>query len=473
MPSAVEQALITLVPSVNNLPKELTSLANALLMQSRSKAARLKQDEEIARTYVCSHIACERLKPRLGLEIQPRPPVPPRVYKKLKTFFEKQLDVPTTPSTNRHIDAVSRSGAASSQRDTPTSAKTATTPGSRKRLRDTQDDTPSKTPAGVTLPDIDLDDADTPSRRSEKRARPPSAKDLTTLPPSATRPSRRSNNLFTAPSPAPPAIPEFVDDLISRLTTRLSSSSAARHVRAGLDHVIALRGFSTEETSEAPTSESKPRRARSKTPATERDDAVTPSRLPALLIILTLVVVGREKGWHFDDQEGYLAKQESGIEAVREIEAGWLPEEDALGADLEAFLKAAGEEGWMDADWFLGVTVEGEGEGDEMEVDGGNRGQRKRMSDKTPLRRKEKHALRPLEDNGDGEEETAAGLQIGLGTMFQDAVDWLSDDRREEYTEWKEGIMRRLDELEGLHGNGTSGGSVGKRRGTRPVASAA
>jgi len=60
MPTPVEQALITLVPSFNVLPTELVQLASALLVQSKSKASNLKPDEEIGRIYACANIACER-----------------------------------------------------------------------------------------------------------------------------------------------------------------------------------------------------------------------------------------------------------------------------------------------------------------------------------------------------------------------------------------------------------------------------
>lgn len=36
------------------------------------------------------------------------------------------------------------------------------------------------------------------------------------------------------------------------------------------------------------------------------------------------------------------------------------------------------------------------------------------------------------------------GLLPGLGTMMQDRVDWLSDERREDYVEWKADIMTRI-----------------------------
>lgn len=61
MDQAVVQALDGLIPSLSSpLPSELVELATSLLAQSRNKASSLKADEEIARSYACANIACER-----------------------------------------------------------------------------------------------------------------------------------------------------------------------------------------------------------------------------------------------------------------------------------------------------------------------------------------------------------------------------------------------------------------------------
>lgn len=61
MENAITQALNGLVPTINGpLEPKLTELASSLLVQSRSKASTLKADEEIARSYACAHLACER-----------------------------------------------------------------------------------------------------------------------------------------------------------------------------------------------------------------------------------------------------------------------------------------------------------------------------------------------------------------------------------------------------------------------------
>jgi len=61
MDKSVIQALTGLIPTSSSpLPPELVKLAVSLLAQSRSKASSLKAEEEIARSYACAHLACER-----------------------------------------------------------------------------------------------------------------------------------------------------------------------------------------------------------------------------------------------------------------------------------------------------------------------------------------------------------------------------------------------------------------------------
>lgn len=61
MDKAVTQAIDSLVRELNGpLPQELLDLAVSLLAQSRNKASSLKENEEIARTYACANLACER-----------------------------------------------------------------------------------------------------------------------------------------------------------------------------------------------------------------------------------------------------------------------------------------------------------------------------------------------------------------------------------------------------------------------------
>ncbi|KAK0308187.1 hypothetical protein LTR82_015641 [Friedmanniomyces endolithicus] len=102
----VNSSLSSLLPTLSPLPTSLTDLATSLVAQSRARASTFKPEEEIARTYACCHIACERLGKKLGLEVgKPAPPCPPRVYGKLKTYLGSVLRTPTTPrSAARLVD---------------------------------------------------------------------------------------------------------------------------------------------------------------------------------------------------------------------------------------------------------------------------------------------------------------------------------------------------------------------------------
>ncbi|WZH39423.1 origin recognition complex subunit 6 [Fusarium acuminatum] len=103
MSRQIEQALLSLMPTYgSDLPPQLVELAGSLLAQSRHRASTLKTEEEIARLFACANIACDRLKIPLDLPpIEPRPPIPPRIYKRLYTHLDNILPSgASTPSRN-------------------------------------------------------------------------------------------------------------------------------------------------------------------------------------------------------------------------------------------------------------------------------------------------------------------------------------------------------------------------------------
>ncbi|KAJ6781615.1 hypothetical protein PWT90_04417 [Aphanocladium album] len=108
MSRQIELALISLMPSYGtDLPPQLVELAGSLLAQSRNQASTLKAEEEIARLYACANIACDRLKIPLDLPpIESRPPVAPRIYKRLYSHLDSIL--PTTASGARRSSGRAR-----------------------------------------------------------------------------------------------------------------------------------------------------------------------------------------------------------------------------------------------------------------------------------------------------------------------------------------------------------------------------
>ncbi|MCJ1227932.1 hypothetical protein MMC12_004591 [Toensbergia leucococca] len=182
MDKSIAQSLTGLVPTLNTpLPSELLELAASLLAQSRSKASSLKAEEEIARSYACANIACERLKQTLGLpKIQPRPPCPPKVYQKLY----------------KHLD-------------------TALTVGTRRRERNTvakvSEALPRSSPSKPRTP-----------------AKPTPSKPITPQ-------SRQSRKTTIAPD-----IPTWVMPTIRHLCTSLDARTAPPHVFAGVSSILLL-----------------------------------------------------------------------------------------------------------------------------------------------------------------------------------------------------------------------------------------
>ncbi|KAK4961137.1 hypothetical protein LTR10_001627 [Elasticomyces elasticus] len=154
----VTSSLSSLLPTLSPLPDTLVDLATSLVAQSRARASTLKPEEEIARTYACCHVACERLGKKLGLEVgKPAPPCQPRVYTKLKTYLSSVLRTPTTPRSAARIGEKPASG----RGDASAGAKAtkAAEPSSAGRsLRGT----PSKRPAPVA--------ESTPSKRVKRTA---------------------------------------------------------------------------------------------------------------------------------------------------------------------------------------------------------------------------------------------------------------------------------------------------------------
>ena len=95
-------------------------------------------------------------------------------------------------------------------------------------------------------------------------------------------------------------------------------------------------------------------------------------------------------------------------------------------------------------EWFENIPLPGDREGDEAGTpQGGHPYDEEEDEDSGllgPNRRRQKAIT--------SSEKVRGGLQPGLGTMMQDRVDWLSEDRRADFLEWKGGIMDRIKGLE-------------------------
>ena len=387
MNRSLEQSLTSLLPRLTtDLPPDLLSLASSLLAQSRNKASALKPDEEIGRAYACAHIACERLKSILNLPpIEPRPPVHPRVYNKLYTYLSSALAAVRPQRTPKKVQRLEDAEPPSSD-------------GMMSTRRKANPATTSE--AGRQLP-----------------SRPTPTKERALA---AFRAPNRSRKSELAHGGRGREIAAWIRPVIRGLCARLEARGATAHVLAGVSSVLTLP-----------------------TPKPEKGEGKEKEKVPALVAAVYILVHTRLIGREISGKE-YVALRRgilAGLKALRvdeEVtkkvegeeagEAGWKGWAEVMGKDVDGWLMQLSSRGWVELDWFenieSGAGVEGPETRDEP------------MDD--------------VEDNGDVDEEDDGEDEsiMGLGTMMQDRVDYLSARKREEYRIWKEGILERLEEIE-------------------------
>ncbi|KAF2637915.1 hypothetical protein P280DRAFT_406143 [Massarina eburnea CBS 473.64] len=359
--ATIEQSLNGLVPTLNGvLPQELVEIALSLLTQSRGIANSLKADEEIARPYACAHLACDRLKKRLNLpSLTPRPPCPPRIYKKLYKYLESTLPAaaPREPQTPRKDAAKS---APPSARTTPKTPKT---------------------------------------------------------PMSATRTPRSTRKVEHTAQEAP----DWVMPTIRIVLKAFAYPNAAPHIFTGIVSILPLLARMSAAAAETPGK--RPRRAVA-APQTSAAD-VSDARMLGLLAVLLLYVLSRMLDQDISPEQDS-EWQGKAVAALLESAAGKDVSEADLVSEIQYLMPLAAEEGWLQMGWFSNVKPADDGE--EMEGVETTNGNRAMMSQ--------------------GKGMIGNSDYIGLGTMMQDATDYLGVRQREEYKEWKAGIMARVEEIE-------------------------
>lgn len=404
MPTQTELALSSLLPTLSILPRELINLSTSLLAQSRAKAASLKPEEEIGRTYACCHIACERLRNKLGLEVvKAAPPVKPRVYKKLHAYLDSVLkttsSAPQTPKKDRKEDKLKEGNAV-------------------------------------------------PSGEKNAVAQPSFKNNVETVAPSR---KRKADQGSKSESSTTAEIPAFVMPLIRHICKDFVTPAAAPHVFAGTESVL--------RASEQVDGAAKRRRTSSRKSQSGDDAGIAAHSIPALVLTIFIAVSTQMYGADAEagDEELYCAEAIKAARGYLSGNASQLPFEYDESMDMVADIKRFNKQmltTWSEMEWYQNVpdsapetrTTKDDLREEEEEDEGEDEvvTPAKKNTSKTPLRRKEKHAKRPLDDEDVG----AAGLLPGLGTMFQPAIDWLSEERKADFARWKKGALQQIAIIE-------------------------
>ncbi|KAI1768896.1 hypothetical protein GGR53DRAFT_314993 [Hypoxylon sp. FL1150] len=331
MSRTLEPTLLSLLPTYSkDLPQPLLELASSLLTQSRHNAGALKAEEEVARAYACAHIACERLKITLDLPpIQPRPPVPPRIYKRLYTHLDNVLPQSTlgrasrvrTPSSKIRESGIFGSGGRVPSRGTP--SKDEALAKFRSPTTGRGDGTPTK---------------------SARKPPPPSKK--------------KGGGPVSA-------LPAWVRPTIQFMCKELDEERIGRTVLAGMQTIAAPHGKQT------------------------KDEWVN-GHLTALLAGVYFLVSSQlyvlERGKELDDPQ-YIRIRKGILKVLGQAQANvdvigmdedelWIGWADIKSRDVDGAVAKVVENGWQKEEWFAGIkhmvkepkdAEEVEGEDEEME----------------------------------------------------------------------------------------------------------
>ncbi|KAI9787207.1 MAG: hypothetical protein M1839_003442 [Geoglossum umbratile] len=241
------------------------------------------------------------------------------------------------------------------------------------------------------------------------------------------------NPVVTAASAlATSAIPAWVTLAISHLCTKLLAPAAIPHVVDGVTSIITQPSPFLSNDKSAP-------------PEGKKD------KIPALIIAVYFFVTTR------------LSNQETtGVEYVRQRGEAMVAMEanprvlDGGGPfgtkDVDVWVKEISERGWLRLDWFnniseeQGLLPEEAGEAAEPEAAVGHSTSVRTVGHASPSK-KPPPSYNPNNHNNNT-------LHIGLGTMgpghnqMQDRVDYLSEDKRLDFIDWKEALMTRIEILE-------------------------
>ncbi|KAJ5469041.1 Origin recognition complexsubunit 6 [Penicillium sp. IBT 31633x] len=443
----VEQALSILVPThANDLPQELLSYAMSLVAQSRSFSSSLKPEEEIARPYACAEIACRRLTRTLKLPpLLGRPPCPPRVYKKLYSYLDRSLaassasikrsasaSVPGTPSRAGSAPTTPTKGAI--VRNTPSKAMALTPRGLQ--------NTPSKpTPLKRSMSTANRLESPTKSARKATVTRIKETHESTIVPDAPAwvmTAIRTVCKILSTPAPRtntwsrPPISRTLPPHIFSGVSSVLFITSSMSNDEEGwdkesldfLEPIVSINGSDTDDDFQ--------------------------ELVYAMVVAVYFLVLARRRN-PGPDQEADVEAQKMDKKTFIEMRQTAL---NSLGLkandrrhrdDVDQWITLIMEHGWANGqEWFENIPYAGQlyGEDEEGksyqdldEEDATLRGVKlpKRSATESGTRASHSdHALR-------------CGLLPGLGTMMQDRVDWLSDDRREEYVDWKADIMARIE----------------------------
>jgi origin recognition complex subunit 6 len=188
--------------------------------------------------------------------------------------------------------------------------------------------------------------------------------------------------------------------------------SAAPHIFTGVESILPLLTRMAAATAETP----------SKRPQRTATATVPDARVRALVIVVALYIFTKMQDADITPEQ-YNTWRETAITTLLDLSTGETVTYDELSLETEELLPMAQVEGWLQMEWFVNVTPQ-----ENMDAMEG-------VESTVTL---EKRSVI----------KTGGSDYIGLGTMMQDATDYLSERRQEDFVKWKASVMARVQQIE-------------------------
>ncbi|KAG9199715.1 hypothetical protein G6514_008270 [Epicoccum nigrum] len=271
-----------------------------------------------------------------------------------------------------------------------------------------------------------LPDASTPHEPHTPRknsSAPASGRTTPKTPTTARRTPQTALRTQNAASASEP--PAWVMLAIRVLARTFAYPAVSPHVYTGVESLLPLLAQLSSAASGAETPSTRSRRSTAPLPT------VAEIKLCGLVVAVFLYVLVRVLDAEVTPEQ-YDAQRNLAVRTL--LDAATADVRSVGFAELvhetEEMMATAQQEGWLEMEWFLNVVLGEEGEGEEME------------GVETTL---------PAQGSTSRNRRWGGGsAYVGLGTMLQDATDYLGEQRREEYKTWKAGIVARCEELEAV-----------------------
>ncbi|KAF2680041.1 hypothetical protein K458DRAFT_393312 [Lentithecium fluviatile CBS 122367] len=217
--------------------------------------------------------------------------------------------------------------------------------------------------------------------------------------------------------------PEWTMSTIRALLKAFSYPAAGPHIYTGVEIVVPLLARMSAAAAETPSK--RPRRAAAAPQASA--SALSDARILGLIATILFYVFSRMMDQDITPEQ-YSEWREKALTTLLESPAGKDTSAAEIEVEIDQLMPMAQEEGWLQMEWFLNVAPPADSEqmdGIEMPaaVNGAPKGSSKSF-------------------------QVGGSDYIGLGTMMQDATDYLGVRQRADYLRWKAGIMARVEEIE-------------------------